>query len=52
MAVETRWTPEVVDAFLKRLILDIYFEFVWPNRTRDYAAWEAGMFVMNRIPTE
>jgi len=52
MPVDRDWDKERVDRFLKKVILDLYFGFVWPNRTRNYPEWEAGMLVMNSIPTK
>lgn len=52
MSVERSWDKERADRAVKWIILKIYSEFVRPNRARNYTAWEAGMSVMNSIPTK
>ena len=47
MAVETRWTPERVDEFLKKLILDIHTQFVKHARTDQQ--FTAGMETIHNI---
>jgi len=42
-------TPQEINAVTKKVLLDVYFEFVYPHRERDYATWEAGMQTMAQI---
>lgn len=49
MDVERHWDKARIDRTIKNLILAVYFEFVYNQR--DQKTWEAGMAVMNSIPT-
>lgn len=50
MDYERKWDKERVERVTKWLILKVYFEFV--RNQRDQRTWEAGMEVMNQIPTK
>lgn len=42
-------TPKEIDDVTKKILLDIYFEFVVPNRLRNFEIWEAGMQTVAEI---
>lgn len=42
-------TPKEIDDVTKKILLDIYFEFVFPNSSRNYELWEAGVNTLDQI---